>query len=91
MRSSLFDCSGSADGNALVRLVGTPTDDKFLLLTDGFWPDESHAAIKRWKDVMAPGALRVIKVGADANPKLRGSDVFEAEDFLNAMEGWLDK
>lgn len=87
----LFDCSGSADGNALVRLVGTPTDDKVLLLTDGFWPDESRATIKRWKDAMAPGALRVIKVGADANPRLTGSDVFEVEDFWSAMEGWLDK
>lgn len=89
--SELFKCSGSAAGDALVRLVGEPPDDKVLLLTDGFWPDESRAAIKQWKDAMALGALRVIKVGADANPKLKGADVFEAEDFWIAMEGWLDK
>ncbi len=40
---------------------------------------------------MAPDALRIVKVGADANPKLGGGDVFEVEDFFAAMEGWLDK
>lgn len=89
--SELVECSGSADGDALVRLVGESSDDKVLILTDGFWPDESRAAIKRWKGKIAPGALRIIKVGADANPKLEGADVFDAEDFFKAMEGWLDK
>ena len=68
-----------------------PTDDQFLILTDGFWPDESRDAIKRWKEEIAPDALRIVKVGADANPKLKGGDVFEVEDFFSAMEGWLDK
>lgn len=87
----LLECRGSADGSGLVRLLGAPTDDQFLILTDGFWPDETRDAIKRWKGEIAPDALRIVKVGADANPKLKGGDVFEVEDFFSAMEGWLDK
>jgi hypothetical protein len=87
----LFDCKNSADGGLLVKLHGDQADNKFIVLTDGFWSDESRAAIKRWKEGLSLDALRVIKVGADANPKLKGPDVFEAEDFFTAMDGWLDK
>lgn len=85
----LFDCGNSADGEALAQLLGVQTDDKFIVLTDGFWLEESRAAIRRWKEGLAPDALRVIKVGADANPRLKGPEVFEAEDFFAAMDGWL--
>lgn len=86
----LLECQGSADGNALVRLLGVSTGDKFLILTDGFWPDESRDAIKHWKGGITPDSLRIVKVGADANPKLEGSDVFKVEDFFAMMDGWLD-
>ncbi|WP_156393554.1 VWA domain-containing protein [Nocardioides sp. Root140] len=86
----LFECKGSADGEALIGLLGSRADDVFLLLTDGFWPHESRSAIKRWKDSIRPDALRIIKVGADANPKLKGDDVFDSEDFFSVMDGWLD-
>jgi hypothetical protein len=87
----LFDCKNSADGEVLTRLLGSRADDRFIVLTDGFWSDESRVAIKQWKEGLTPDALRVIKVGADANPKLKGPDVFDAEDFFAAMDGWLDK
>ena len=87
--AELFECTGSADGEQLVGLLGAPVDDFFLILTDGFWSDESRSAIKRWKDSIRPNALRIIKVGADANPKLKGADVFEADDLLSALDGWL--
>ncbi len=87
----LFDCKNSADGEVLVKFLGGQGDDRFIVLTDGFWSDESRAAIKRWKEGLGLDALRVIKVGADANPELNGSEVFEAEDFLAAMDGWLGK
>mgnify|MGYP003823687419 CR=1 FL=1 len=87
--AELFECHGAADGEELVGLLGSPADDFFLILTDGFWSDESRSAVKRWKDSLRPDALRIIKVGADANPKLKGDDVVQAEDLLSALDGWL--
>jgi hypothetical protein len=86
----LFDCTNSADGVVLAKLPGDQADDRFIVLTDGFWSGESRVAVKRWKEGLSLDGLRFIKVGADANPKLKGSDVFEAEDFFAAMDGWLD-
>jgi hypothetical protein len=74
----LFDCKNSAHCEALVPLLGEQADDRFIVLTDGFWPDEPGVAIKRWKERLNQSALRIIKVGADANPRLKGPDVFEA-------------
>ena len=87
----LLSCQGSAEGDALVQFLGTSSGAKVLILTDGFWPEASRDAIKRWKAGANPNALRIVKVGADANPKLKGPDVFEAEDFFAAMDGWLDR
>lgn len=87
----LFDCENSADGEVLVKLLSGQADDRFIILTDGFWSDESRAAIKRWKEGLGHDALRVIKVGADTSPKLKGPDVFEAEDIFAVMDGWLDQ
>lgn len=87
----LLDCKGSAEGDALVHFLGTSSGSKVLILTDGFWPEASRGAIKRWKAGATPNTLRIVKVGADANPKLKGPDVFEAEDFFAAMDGWLDR
>jgi hypothetical protein len=33
-------------------------------------------------------ALRIVKVGADANPRLKGEHVFTAENLLAALDGW---
>ena len=87
----LFDCKNSVDANPLVALIGNPSADRLLFLTDGFWSDESRVAIKRWKEELGQNALRIIKVGSDANPRLKSSEVFEAEEFFAAMDGWLDK
>lgn len=87
----LLDCKGSTEGEVLVRFLSSQAASTVLLLTDGFWSEGSRSAIKRWKDSLGPDSLRVIKVGADANPKLNGDEVFDSEDFFSAMGGWLDK
>jgi hypothetical protein len=87
----LFDCRNSADGEVLAKVFGGRADDRFIILTDGFWSDESRIAVKRWKEGLGLDALRVIKVGADANSRLKGPNVFEAEDFFAAIDGWLGK
>lgn len=85
----LFECRDSADGDALVRLLSDHGDDRFVVFTDGFWADESRGAIKRWMDAHDRGSLRILKVGTDANPRLKGPEVFEPEDFFAAVDGWL--
>ena len=87
----IFNCAGSASWGALSDLLGTPEDTKILILTDGFWPNETHQSIKDWKQRLPNDSLRIVRVGADANQRLRGTDVFESEAFLSAMEGWLEE
>ena len=64
---------------------------KFLLITDGFWSQDDAKALKRWKEGLQTDTLRVIKIGADANPQLKGADVFAAEDLFAALDGWLEE
>lgn len=86
----ILKCRGSVDGVALVQLLSClRRGDNFIFFTDGFWSEESRVAIKQWKAELDPNAIRVIKIGADANPKLTGTDVFPSEAFFAAMDGWL--
>lgn len=86
----IFECRGSADGAALARLFSGPRPgNAFMIFTDGFWSENSRIAIKKWKAELDPNTLRLIKIGADANPKMKGADVFEAEAFFAALDGWL--
>ncbi len=88
--TALFECHGSSDAGALVRFleVEADEDDRVAVITDGFWTEESRAAIDRWRD---GGKLRIFTIGADANPRLKGAEVFDVEDFFAAMDGWLDE
>lgn len=86
----LFECTGSAKGKELVEFLGDSDGVKVLILTDGFWSDESRQAIEVWRSGLPKNTLRVLKVGADANPRLKGDYVFESEDFFSAMDRWLD-
>lgn len=81
---------GSVNAKALVSLLGMEPGGKVLILTDGFWSPVDAKALKRWKECLQPDTLRVIKVGADANPQLKGRDVFAAEDLFAALDGWLE-
>lgn len=86
----LLSCGGKADAAALVPLFEASTGDKILILSDGFWPRESTAALDRWRRRLPPDTLRFIKVGADANPRLKGGDVFDAEELFATLDGWLE-
>lgn len=86
----LLACGGSSNGDALIKLLGDKPDGKVLLLTDGFWTRDGARMLKRWKEHLPPDTLRVIKIGADANPQLKGPDVFAAEDLFAALDGWLE-
>lgn len=86
----LLSCSGTANGAALIQLIGDKPDGKVLLLTDGFWSRDDAKTLKRWKDCLPFDTLRIIKIGADANPQLKGTDVFSSEELFAALDGWLE-
>lgn len=88
--TALLECHGSSDARALVRFleVSVDEDDRVAVMTDGFWTEGSRTAIDRWRE---KGRLRFFTIGADANPRLKGADVFKVEDFFAAMNGWLDE
>lgn len=86
----LLVCERIAKADALINLIGNQTVGKILLITDGFWSQDDAKALKRWKESIQLDMLRVIKIGADANPHLKGPDVFAAEDLFIALDGWLE-
>ncbi len=86
----LLVCERIANAEALITLNGKQPDGKVLLITDGFWAQDDAKALKRWKESLQQGTLRVIKIGADANPHLKGMDVYAAEDLFAALDGWLE-
>lgn len=86
----MLHCEGTANADALLALLGEQPDGKVLLITDGFWSQEDARALKRWKEKLRLETLRVIKIGADVYPQLKGEDVFAAEDLFAALDGWLE-
>jgi hypothetical protein len=81
---------GPTSVDALVTLCQEQTDSKFLLITDGFLTLDDTRKFKRWRSDLPREALRVIKLGGDANPHLKGPDVFDAEEIFAALDGWLE-
>ena len=88
--AELLSSCGTTNGHALIQWLGEVPDGKVLVLTDGFWPQDESKVLKRWKECLPSDTLRVIKIGADANPQLKGVDVFAAEDLFAALDGWLE-
>ena len=85
----LLQCHGSAAAVPLCELIDSQQADKVLLLTDGFWSIEDARRLKRWKRSISPDTLRIIKIGGDANPLLKGDDVFSSDEVFRALDGWL--
>lgn len=86
----LLATAGSANTKALSARFRPDPASKILLLTDGFWPQPDTRDMKLWSEGLPPNTLRVIKIGADANPQLKGKDVFAAEDLFAALDGWQE-
>lgn len=86
-------CKGTTNARALIQLLGSKPDGNVLILTDGFWARDDAKALSRWQQDLPPDTLRVIQIGADANPhlpkELKGAKVFAAEEVLAALDGWL--
>lgn len=87
----LLLCAGTANGSSLIQSLGDKPDGKVLLFTDGFWSRDDARALKRWKDNLPSNMLRIIKIGADANPQLKGPDLFSSDELFSALDGWLQE
>jgi hypothetical protein len=88
--ADLLLCSGTSNWKALIHVLGAAPDGKVLLLSDGFWSRNEARIFKQWKECLQPGTLRIVKTGPDANPQVRGPDVFATEDLFAALDGWLE-
>ena len=86
----LLSCAGTANSASLIQSLGNKPDGKVLLLTDGFWSRDDARTVKRWKDCLPSNTLRIIKIGADANPQLKGTDLFSSEELFSALDGWME-
>ncbi len=80
---------GTSNAKALVSLFGTEPRGKILLLTDGFWSHADARQLRAWKQGLPPDTLRIIRIGADTNPQLKGNDVFAVEELFAALDGWV--
>ncbi len=87
---ALLLCEGDASGEALAEKVQGLHDGYFVILTDGYWPPATRKQIGAWSKGLAPNHFRIIKIGEDADPRLKGPSVFTAEDLLPALKGWVE-
>jgi len=86
----LLVAGGNANASALASLFGKEPGGKVLLLTDGFWAHADAKQLKSWQQSLPPDTLRIIRIGADANPQLKGNDVFAVEELFAALDGWVE-
>lgn len=87
----LLSCAGTANSSSLIQSLGDKPDGKVLLFTDGFWSRDDARTLKRWKDNLPSNMLRIIKIGADANPQLKGPELFSSDELFSALDGWLQE
>lgn len=87
----LLSCAGTANSSLLIESLGDKPDGKVLLLTDGFWSRDDAKTLKRWKDNFSSNMLRIIKIGADANPQLKGPQVFSSDELFSVLDDWLQE
>ena len=87
----LLSCSGTSDSSSLIQALGDEPNGKVLLFTDGFWSREDARALTRWKENLPSNILRIIKIGADTNSKLKGADLFSSDELFYALDGWFEE
>lgn len=85
-------CKGTSNARALLQRLDSEPNGNILILTDGFWERDEIKTLSNWLHRLPPDTLRVIQVGADANPhllkNLKGVKVFPAEEVFAALDGW---
>lgn len=84
----LFSCSGSLDLDALTNFI-KPEEVLYLIVSDCSWLGRSMRKFLRGVDELPDDTVRIIKVGAEYSPVIKNIKVFESEDVLLALEGWI--
>lgn len=85
----LLSPQGSSNAASLLEFLATAPEAAVLIVTDGWWPSAEARKLRMWKRSQPPDTLRILKIGADANPQLKGPDVFGPEDIFSLFDGWL--
>lgn len=84
----LLTCNRAINDKSLEQWLDEGIDGKVLFLTDGFLSKDEMKALKHLRSVLSDDSLRIIKIGADANPYFKEDYVFLAEDLFAALDGW---
>lgn len=84
----MLACWGKTSGEALADKLSGIADGYFMLITDGYWAHETAKIIATWSRTLPDGHFRILTVGVDANPELKGPNVFRGEDVLAALNNW---
>lgn len=87
----LLSCTGTTNSSSLIQSLGDKPDGQILLFTDGFWSRDDTKTLKRWKDNLPANMLRIIKIGVDANPHLKWSELFSSDELFSVLDGWLEE
>jgi len=88
--AEMLVCESNADAEALTTLLSEQLNSKFLIITDGFFPRKDMRKLRSWIQSIEEGNLRIVKIGADANPQFKGPNIFTAEDCFAALSKWID-
>lgn len=87
----LMQCQSSGlSGTALEEALSVTPEDFLMLFTDGYWSDGARRALGTLTGMLPQGHFRIVKVGEDAEPRIKGPSVFAAEDLLAALDGWVE-
>ena len=86
---ALLACHGGSSCAALIRFFGPAPEGKILLFSDGFWPPGDLQRLRRWQEGLPPDTLRIIQIGADDKPQVKGLNAFAPEAVFAALDGWL--
>lgn len=87
----LLSCTGTANALSLIQSLGDKPDGNILLFTDGFWSQNDARFLERWRDNLPSNTLRIIKIGADANPQLKGPNLFSSDELFFVLDGWIQE
>lgn len=86
----LMSCSGNTSGQALLQWAEQTPPRHVVLFTDGYFLSSATTLLNQLRRQLPNGALRFIKLGADCNPHLKGTDVFSNEDMFAAFDDWME-
>lgn len=84
----LFNCFGSFNPIGLLDFIKLE-DALSLIVSDCSWTGKTKWKFLHKLNDLPNDVLRIIKVGAEQTTSIKSVKVFESEDILLALEGWI--